>query len=389
MTPQISIIIPIHGEAPFLRRTLNSIAKQEAAPSYEIILVDNNARVDFQLMRDEFKLKVFRCAPRGAAAARNLGISKANAPHLVFIDADVVLDRNWLRIIHNHLKKKWADCVQTPIIPACDSETFMQKFRTRYISEKTHGTYSYLTQAERGFPILNSAAFGLRKSILRRNSIRFDESLLRCEDLDFGYQLFIAGCNFILTADSKAHVFDNRQAIDYLKRSYRNGVYTSHALANWGGLTAKDIITECRRSLRLKRLEILELYTLAIKLQSVVGLVKGHLAISRAKNKVKARHSYEAAHFLTLRNELLLNFSWLGNEYRLSPYSRIILLKKRLILFNLATRTRLVVRGQESVGLLKLLETNAHEPAGVKKSNIKIFKKLLNAGILARAGADA
>lgn len=94
--PLISVIIPFLNAAPYLDETLKSVWSQEYT-NWEIILVDDGSTDDSLRVIEKWiakhpdKIFVFQHpnnANRGAAASRNLGVSKAKGKVLAFLDAD-------------------------------------------------------------------------------------------------------------------------------------------------------------------------------------------------------------------------------------------------------------------------------------------------------------
>lgn len=89
--PSVSIVLPAFNRGPILRQTLESVfALDEEA--FELIFVDDGSTdqtsSELERIRDP-RLSVVRLAANsGANVARNIGISKARAPFVAFLDSD-------------------------------------------------------------------------------------------------------------------------------------------------------------------------------------------------------------------------------------------------------------------------------------------------------------
>jgi glycosyltransferase involved in cell wall biosynthesis len=349
--PEVSFVIPAHGNLPFLARTLRSIVEQTSTCKLEIIVVNERAVGRLPSMVDGVRIKTVKATRHGAAAARNVGLAAARGRYVAFVDSDVVLDKLWTRVILENLAKPWIDCVQTPILPVGDETDFMSRFRFQYISSKTNGTFCYLSRAESDLPSLNSAAFAVRKSFLDGHGLRFDEDLDRCEDLDFGVRMIYAGCNFAMSTKSRAWVYDSRSPWGYAVRCFWTGYYTSRALGKWGTLPSTSLLVTLKRAVELKALDPMDLYISGVKLATAAGLLRGHWE--------KMRHPKPRAAELKLvpanRNRFLLQFNWDGTSHHLSPFTRIVSLDDKMVLLNLKASSRLSVSKEESVEFHRLL----------------------------------
>lgn len=88
----VSVIIPVHNTAPYLRRCIESVRNQ-TLKDIEIILVDNLSTDDSPSICDEYanidsRVKVLHLDEAGLSIARNAGIEIATAPYIGFIDSD-------------------------------------------------------------------------------------------------------------------------------------------------------------------------------------------------------------------------------------------------------------------------------------------------------------
>ena len=88
----VSVIIPVHNTAPYLRRCIESVRNQ-TLKDIEIILVDNLSTDASPSICNEYanidsRVKVLHLDEAGLSIARNAGIEIATAPYIGFIDSD-------------------------------------------------------------------------------------------------------------------------------------------------------------------------------------------------------------------------------------------------------------------------------------------------------------
>ncbi|QXT62962.1 glycosyltransferase family 2 protein [Tessaracoccus palaemonis] len=99
-----SVIIPCHGADEFLPLQLEALARQDGAPPFEVLLVDNGANEDLPGLADRWRVQlpnvriIDATARRGTGYARNVGIGAARAPLLLFCDCDDVVMPEWVRL---------------------------------------------------------------------------------------------------------------------------------------------------------------------------------------------------------------------------------------------------------------------------------------------------
>lgn len=88
----VSIIVPVHNSAVYLRKCVDSIRSQ-TLQNIEIILVENLSTDDSSTICDEYasvdsRIKVLHLNEAGPSIARNAGIKYASAPYIGFVDSD-------------------------------------------------------------------------------------------------------------------------------------------------------------------------------------------------------------------------------------------------------------------------------------------------------------
>jgi len=92
---QVTFIIPAYNEAKLLPRTLEAVQQHAADLSYEIIVVDNGSTDSTLMIARKFGATVLCDKSRKIGGLRNLGAAHASGDVLVFIDADVLLTKEW------------------------------------------------------------------------------------------------------------------------------------------------------------------------------------------------------------------------------------------------------------------------------------------------------
>lgn len=106
----VTIIIPIYNiEREYLERCVKSVCNQTYG-ELEIILVDDGSsdgtdKVCDELAESDSRIVVFHKENGGSSSARNLGIDNANGKYVGFIDSDDYIDRDYVELMMNAIKK--------------------------------------------------------------------------------------------------------------------------------------------------------------------------------------------------------------------------------------------------------------------------------------------
>ncbi|MDB5808675.1 MAG: glycosyl transferase family 2 [Betaproteobacteria bacterium] len=106
-TIDISVVVPTYRRPHLLRRSLESLLKQDFAPNrYEIIVCDDGPDAETEALvarlaapgkRRRASIRYIPVeATQGPAGARNCGWRAARAPIIAFTDDDTIADRDWL-----------------------------------------------------------------------------------------------------------------------------------------------------------------------------------------------------------------------------------------------------------------------------------------------------
>jgi glycosyltransferase involved in cell wall biosynthesis len=112
---KVSIIIPTYNEEKVIIKCLKSLSKQ-TYKDIEIIVVDDGStdktlKVLSGLRISDFGFRILRAEHRGPGAARNLGAKKAKGEILVFVDADMTFDKDFInRLVQPIIGGKTRGC---------------------------------------------------------------------------------------------------------------------------------------------------------------------------------------------------------------------------------------------------------------------------------------
>lgn len=97
----ISIIIPVFNEEDYLKDCLDSIAKQTVMPD-EVIIVDNGSTDNSRKIARSYPfVKLLSEKKQSVLYARTKGFNAAKSDIIGRIDADTILDPNWVAQLHN------------------------------------------------------------------------------------------------------------------------------------------------------------------------------------------------------------------------------------------------------------------------------------------------
>lgn len=190
--PLVSIIVPFFNEEECLAYCLDSLLRMDYPTSRrEIIVVDNNSTDSSARIAQSYPVHyIFEPTP-GPSAARNRGAKVAGGEILAFIDADCLVDENWLQEIVQAFARNEVDAVMG--LREGINRNIWAEFR-----ERQHQIF--LTKAKEGAEDLHEATtdnLAIRKKVFIENG-GFEESFTRAQDTDFSIRLHSRGHKMIL-----------------------------------------------------------------------------------------------------------------------------------------------------------------------------------------------
>ena len=104
--PNISVIIPFYNSEKSLKQCLKAVYKSTYR-NFEVIAVSDNSLDRSDQIIEEFSCRFKRLKKNhGSGFARNAGAKLAKGKILVFLDSDVIIKRDSLKIIKSYFEKK-------------------------------------------------------------------------------------------------------------------------------------------------------------------------------------------------------------------------------------------------------------------------------------------
>ncbi len=100
-----SVIIPAYNEEKAIEECLYSLVKQNYN-DFEIIVVDDGSKdKTVEIVRKFKEARLIQQDHLGPAIARNLGVKNSRGEILVFVDADMIFDKNFLKELIEPISK--------------------------------------------------------------------------------------------------------------------------------------------------------------------------------------------------------------------------------------------------------------------------------------------
>ncbi len=188
---KLSVIIPVYNDPVNLGKCLDSLERSRMK-DFQLIVVDDGSQVgcaDVAAHRcDEF-LRLEQNS--GQSTARNMGVRKATADLLFFLDADIMVEPDTLgRVLEEFERRPGIDALfcsfqhDTPPGNFCSQFKNLQHHFTHQVSSREAATFC--------------GGFGaIRKAVFEQVG-GFQEDLRFMEDVELGYRLHSAGHRILL-----------------------------------------------------------------------------------------------------------------------------------------------------------------------------------------------
>ena len=192
----LSYIIPAFNEEHHLPKLLDSIKRHNPeALTYEIIVADHGSQDATAMLARELGAQVLASTGGTVAGLRNLAARNAQGQIFIFLDADIVLTKDW----HDHfpetfqLLERQPTTVTGSLCGIPDDASFIER-------------YWFAPMQTKSMRYINSGHL-ITSRILFRQIDGFDASLQTGEDVDFSTRARAAGG--VIAPDQRLRVIHN------------------------------------------------------------------------------------------------------------------------------------------------------------------------------------
>lgn len=209
MVKKVTVIIPTRNEEKNIERCIASVKSQvsgvKSQRKAEIIVVDNQSTDQTVAIAKKLGAKVFQAGPE-RSAQRNFGAKKATGEYLLFLDADMELEKN---VIPEYLNLAERGLSAVIVSEKVIGKGFWSRCRAL---EKS----CYL-----GDELIEAARFYKRVLFLKLGG--FDEKLIASEDWDLHQRTKKAGAKIGRTKSFVLHHEKKVNPIQVAKKKYYYG----------------------------------------------------------------------------------------------------------------------------------------------------------------------
>ena len=198
--PLVSIIIPCHNAARWLRAALES-ALAQTWRELEVIVIDDGSSDDSALIARSFEPRgvlVHTQPNRGASAARNHGLKMARGEFIQFLDADDLLTPDKIAAQVERLQRNGMNCVATcRWARFADDSSHPVFFESEVFQDLDPRDYLIMHTARQG--TMHPAAWLMPRSVAERAG-PWDETLSLNDDGEYFARVALAARRLVFSA---------------------------------------------------------------------------------------------------------------------------------------------------------------------------------------------
>lgn len=188
--PLVSVIMPAYNSEKYIGKSIESVLAQDYE-KFELIIVDDGSKdgtksIAEQYAKNDIRIKLLEQANQGVSVARNKGLDTATGEYVAFLDSDDLWDADNLSVM-----VQAAECTKSGLICAgFDIINADDTLETVNLVYKDGELMDFVTSNSeiRFFFWIGSVI--IRRDILEKYYIRFDEGIAIMEDIGFYIKIF-------------------------------------------------------------------------------------------------------------------------------------------------------------------------------------------------------
>ncbi len=115
MKDLVSVVIPVYNVENYLEECIQSVLNQTYT-NLDIVLVndgstDASAEICDRFAEIDDRARVFHTENRGAALAKNVGVTQALGEYVLFVDSDDIAEKRMVETLYRQVEETGADIV--------------------------------------------------------------------------------------------------------------------------------------------------------------------------------------------------------------------------------------------------------------------------------------
>ncbi len=223
---KFSVVIPSYNSQDYLRYVLDSVFNNKH-PSFEVIVVDCSESSEVEKICSEYKLKYKRELSRfNPGIGRNIGAKYAEGEYLVFVDSDVILNSNTLKMLDAFIKDGVCVCGAAFALSEKSSKGYASKLEHAFFNHESYPSRPATVRRN-----LSSAFLLVRKDVFLSSGGFKD--IARMQDTEFTERLSSAGYILYFNPNIIVSQIQDSGYRKVFRKIYING-FNTHALrSNW------------------------------------------------------------------------------------------------------------------------------------------------------------
>ena len=219
MTKTFSIILPVYNAQQTIRRAVDSILNQRFR-DFELLVVDDGStdgsgQILAQYASKDNRIKVLHKENGGANSARNLALQYVQGEYVTFCDADDWVEDDWLLAFVDNFQDN------DVVVQGWTYVTEIERMPQYYVEKpETPAEAADLMSRHESFGFLWNKCF--RASIIKRNSLTFNEKFHFLEDEEFicRYWTYVQKVKFVPVASYQYVKPDFEQKYQHIDNYY-------------------------------------------------------------------------------------------------------------------------------------------------------------------------
>lgn len=187
-SPRISVIVPVYNAEKYLHRCIDSILAQTFT-DFELLLIDDGSKDRSGAICDEYakkdsRVRVFHKKNGGVSSARNVGLDNAEGEWVAFIDSDDYISPDYFNdaIIYSSYD---LITISFQEVGAASSKNGCKETIIYELHKNAFDILNFSPNDKIHTPFLSSCTHLLKKDIIEKSGIRFNQKLRYGEDTLF------------------------------------------------------------------------------------------------------------------------------------------------------------------------------------------------------------